>query len=96
MSMEARNYIIKLVFNNIQDAIQVIAQIVNVQEGEIRSLYLSPKGKNGVREMIIEYEGGVSVINSLIKKAAEKEGCVRTVVTEFPATLIHPTEEVHE
>ncbi len=96
MIKETRNFIIKLVFRSLKDALQAITQIISIQEGEIRSLYLSPKGMNGVREMMIEYEGGISTVNLLIKKVTESEGCIKAIVSEFPAELIHPSGEVYE
>ncbi len=97
MSVEQRKFIIKLVFRNIRDALQAIAQLLTgLEGGEVRSLYLSPRRSNDVREMIIEYEGETDVVDSLIKKATESEGCIKAVVSEFPAELVHAGEGVYE
>ncbi|MEM3905887.1 MAG: hypothetical protein QXX16_04765 [Nitrososphaerota archaeon] len=91
---EPKKFIIKIVLSNNQNVLDVIKQVINFQEGEVRSLYLSPKGLNGEREMIIEFEGKAPSVNSLVKNITQIEGCVESVVTEFPAALIQIDEEV--
>lgn len=92
---ESKNFIIKLVLSNLQSIVNIIGQIIGIKGGEIRSLYLSPKALNGEREMIIEYEGGADSVDSLIKTVTKIEGCIRVVVTEFPAKIVQTDEEVH-
>jgi|YelNatPaOPRAMG01_1025707.scaffolds.fasta_scaffold51587_5 hypothetical protein len=97
MCAEQRKFIIKLVFRSIRDALQITTQLLTgLEYGEIRSLYLSPRRSNDVREMIIEYEGEARIVDSLIRKATESEGCMKAVVSEFPAELVHASEGVHE
>lgn len=91
---ENKKYIIKIVLSNLQNFVSIVGQIISIQGGEVRSLYLSPKGLDGVREMIIEYEGRSTSVNSLIKNVTQIEGCIKAVVKEFPATLIETKNEV--
>jgi hypothetical protein len=97
MRGEQRKFIIKLVFRSIRDALQVATQLLaGLEGGEVRSLYLSPRRSNDVREMIVEYEGEASVVDSLIRKATESEGCIKAVVSEFSAELVHACGGVHD
>ncbi len=96
MSNEASSkYIIKFIFRNIQNALSTASQLASIHGDGIRSLYLSPVKKSGEREMIMEYEGKIDSAHSIMKTAMNNKECIKAIIVDFPAALIHIDEEVY-